>query len=36
MIRILKTFKDDGIIKSNGNEFEILDIDMLEKVSRFG
>lgn len=36
VIRILKEFKDDGLISITGKEFEILDSDRLEKISQLG
>ena len=35
-IRILKDFKDDGIIETDGKGIKIVKLDMLKKVSRFG
>ncbi|MFP4469843.1 MAG: Crp/Fnr family transcriptional regulator [Bacteroidales bacterium] len=35
-IRILKEFKDEGIIKMNGDTFEILNPNALKKISQFG
>lgn len=35
-IRVLKTFRDDGIISAEGNRIEILNITMLEAISRNG
>jgi CRP/FNR family transcriptional regulator len=35
-IRILREFKDEGIILVNGNNFEILNIDHLAKISQTG
>ncbi|MBW6492003.1 MAG: Crp/Fnr family transcriptional regulator [Lentimicrobium sp.] len=35
-IRVLKTFKDDGIISANANQIEILNMPMLEAISRNG
>jgi CRP/FNR family transcriptional regulator len=35
-IRILREFKDENIIQVNGNDFEILDIDHLNKISQTG
>lgn len=35
-IRILKTLKDDGIITTNGTQIEIINMDMLETISRNG
>ncbi len=35
-IRILREFKDEGIIQVNGNEFEIINIDHLVKISQTG
>lgn len=33
VIRILKEFKDEGLIEINGKEFRIIDIERLEKIS---
>jgi CRP/FNR family transcriptional regulator len=35
-IRILREFKDENIILVNGNDFEILDLDHLSKISHTG
>ncbi|MEI6059675.1 MAG: Crp/Fnr family transcriptional regulator [Bacteroidota bacterium] len=35
-IRILREFKDEGIIQVNGNEFEILNSEHLSKISQTG
>ena len=35
-IRILREFKDEGIIQVNGNEFEILNLEHLIKISQTG
>ncbi|MBN2235906.1 MAG: Crp/Fnr family transcriptional regulator, partial [Bacteroidales bacterium] len=35
-IRILKDFKDDGIIETDGKGVKIINLEMLKKVSRFG
>ena len=35
-IRILKTFKDDQLINTEGNTIEILNMAMLETISRNG
>lgn len=35
-IRILREFKDEGIIQVNGNDFEILNGDQLAKISQTG
>ncbi len=35
-IRILKDFKDDGIIETDGKGIKIINLEMLKKVSRFG
>jgi len=35
-IRVLKTFKDDSLIEVNGNIIEIINMPMLETVSRNG
>ena len=35
-IRILREFKDEGIITVNGNDFEILNSDHLNKISQTG
>lgn len=35
-IRILREFKDEGIIQVNGNKFEILNVDHLSKISHTG
>lgn len=35
-IRILKDFKDDGIIEIDGKGIKIINLEMLRKVSRFG
>lgn len=35
-IRILREFKDEGIIHVNGNNFEIIDTDHLSKISQTG
>jgi CRP/FNR family transcriptional regulator, polysaccharide utilization system transcription regulator len=35
-IRILREFKDEGIIQVNGNQFEILNVDQLVKISQTG
>jgi len=36
VVRILSEFSDDKIIKLNGKKIEILDIEMLRKISRTG
>jgi CRP/FNR family transcriptional regulator, polysaccharide utilization system transcription regulator len=36
VIRILKDFKDDGLIRMTGKSMQILDIDRLKKISDFG
>jgi len=36
VIRILKEFKDNGMIKMSGKTIEILDTDRMEKVSLYG
>jgi CRP/FNR family transcriptional regulator len=35
-IRILKEFKDEGIIKMNGDFMEIIKMDSLKKISLVG
>lgn len=35
-IRVLKTFKDDKLIEVNGNSIEIINMPMLETISRNG
>jgi len=35
-IRILREFKDEGIIQVSGNDFEILDVEHLIKISQTG
>jgi len=35
-IRILKDFKEEGIIRLNRNHFEILDVEHLSKISQTG
>jgi CRP/FNR family transcriptional regulator, polysaccharide utilization system transcription regulator len=35
-IRILREFKDEGIVQVNGNDFEILNIEHLNKISHTG
>jgi len=35
-IRILKDFKDDGIIETDGKGIKIINLERLKKVSRFG
>ncbi len=35
-IRILKTFKEDDLIRIDGNQFEIINMPMLETISRNG
>jgi CRP/FNR family transcriptional regulator len=35
-IRILREFKDENIIQVNGNDFEILDLEHLNKISHTG
>lgn len=35
-IRILREFKDEGIIQLDGNEFQILDLDHLIRISQTG
>ena len=35
-IRILREFKDEGIIQVTGNDFEILNMDHLVKISQTG
>ncbi len=35
-IRILKDFKDEGIIRVEGNQFEVLNEDQLHKISQTG
>ena len=36
VIRIMKDFKDDGIIKMNGKSISLVDIGRLEKISEIG
>lgn len=36
VIRILKEFKDQGIVKESNDQFEILNFSELEKISQFG
>jgi CRP/FNR family transcriptional regulator len=36
VLRILKEFKEDGIIETHGKHFEIIKIDKLNKISLFG
>ncbi len=35
-IRILKDFKDDNIIETDGKGIKIINLEMLKKISRFG
>jgi CRP/FNR family transcriptional regulator, polysaccharide utilization system transcription regulator len=35
-IRILREFKDEGIIQVSGNDFEILNFEHLVKISQTG
>jgi CRP/FNR family transcriptional regulator len=35
-IRILREFKDEGIVQVSGNDFEILNLDHLIKISQTG
>lgn len=35
-IRILKDFKDDGVIETEGKGIKIINLEMLRKISRFG
>lgn len=36
VIRMLKKFKDDGIIKMNGKSLDITNYDLLKKISEYG
>lgn len=36
VIRMMKEFKDDGLIGMNCKQIELLDIDRLERISEFG
>ncbi|MFC2126600.1 Crp/Fnr family transcriptional regulator, partial [Bacteroidota bacterium] len=36
VIRMLSEFRKDGIIRIDGNDIEILDFPMLERLTRFG
>jgi len=36
VIRVMKDFKDDGLIKTEGKNIELVDIDMLLKISEVG
>jgi len=36
VIRMLKKFKDDGLIEMNGKKFRIVDYDNLQKISALG
>jgi len=36
VIRMMKEFKDDGLIEMSGKKIELLDIGRLEKISEFG
>ncbi len=35
-IRVLRDFKDENLIRVDGNHFEILDVAMLQKISELG
>ena len=36
VIRMLKKFKDDGIIEMHGKTFNISNYDLLRKISEYG
>ena len=36
VIRILSEFRKDGLIRIQGNQIEILNFDMLKRISKFG
>jgi len=36
VIRMMKEFKDDGLIDMNSKQIKLLDIDRLERISEFG
>jgi CRP/FNR family transcriptional regulator len=36
VIRVMKDFKDDGLIQFEGKEIELLDIEKLLKISELG
>ncbi|MEN8116410.1 MAG: Crp/Fnr family transcriptional regulator [Bacteroidota bacterium] len=36
VIRVMKDFKDDGFIKTDGKEIELINIEMLMKISEVG
>ena len=36
VIRIMKEFKDDGLIDMHGKQIHLLDIGRLERISEFG
>jgi hypothetical protein len=36
VIRLMKEFKDDGLIDMQCKSIELLDIDRLERISKFG
>ena len=36
VIRVMKDFKDDGLIKTDGKDIELIDIEMLLKISEVG
>ncbi|MDX1285782.1 MAG: helix-turn-helix domain-containing protein, partial [Draconibacterium sp.] len=36
VIRVMKDFKEDGLIKFEGKDFELLNIEMLMKISEVG
>ena len=36
VVRVIKDFKDDGLIVQNGKEFEIRNYEMLDKISKLG
>ena len=36
VIRMMKEYKDDGLIGMNWKQIELLDISRLERISEFG
>ena len=36
VIRMLKKFKDDGIIEMTGKKLKIIDYNLLKKISEYG
>jgi CRP/FNR family transcriptional regulator len=36
VLRIMKEFKEDGLIETKGKNIEVLNMDSLRKISQFG